>query len=237
MDRDVVVITGAAGGIGQSLARGYAKAGYKVYALDKVAIEWEHTAITGLVVDLSSPEAIHKACQLIDAREAAVHILINNAAIAHFHKPLSQVNLEEMDVLWQVNVRAAILLNQWFKQANNHAEYGRIINIASTRFLQNEADWELYGASKGAMISLTSSLAISLSGTGITVNAISPGWIACEDYETLSKTDHEQHPSGRVGKPEDILNACLFLSDAQNGFINGANLVVDGGMSKKMIYV
>ena len=77
---------------------------------------------------------------------------------------------------------------------------------------------------------------ISLSETPITVNAISPGWIQVKNYEELTELDHKQHPSRRVGKPKDILNACLFLASEDNDFINGHNLVVDGGMTKKMIY-
>ncbi|MGL4927658.1 MAG: SDR family oxidoreductase [Plesiomonas shigelloides] len=80
------------------------------------------------------------------------------------------------------------------------------------------------------------SLANSLAEYPITVNAISPGWIQTEDYHTLTEADHRQHPSGRVGRPDDITRACLFFADPRNDFINGANLVVDGGMSKKMIY-
>ncbi|MGL4875369.1 MAG: SDR family oxidoreductase, partial [Clostridium sp.] len=86
------------------------------------------------------------------------------------------------------------------------------------------------------LVSFTNTLAVSLSGTNITVNAVSPGWIETGDYESLTKRYHEQHPSGRVGKPIDIFKACFYLSDKENDFINGANIVVDGGMSKKMIY-
>ena len=112
-----------------------------------------------------------------------------------------------------------------------------VINIASTRWNQNEAGWEAYGASKGGLVSLTNTLAVSLSATPITVNAVSPGWIQVDGYETLSHADHAQHPSGRVGIPRDIVNACLFLAHEENDFVNGHNLVVDGGMTKRMIYV
>lgn len=115
-------------------------------------------------------------------------------------------------------------------------DYGRIINIASTRWHQNQAGWEAYGASKGGLISLTNTLCVSLSETSITVNAISPGWIQCSEYETLFEEDHRQHPSGRVGVPEDIARMVMFLSAPENDFINGANIVIDGGMTKKMIY-
>ncbi len=80
-------------------------------------------------------------------------------------------------------------------------------------------------------------MCVSLEGTPITVNAISPGWIQTSNYENLTKKDHSQHPSNRVGKSRDIVNACMFLTHVENDFVNGANIIVDGGMTKKMIYV
>lgn len=109
--------------------------------------------------------------------------------------------------------------------------------MASTRYLMSEPNSEAYAASKGAIVSLTHALAISLSEFNITVNCISPGWIDTGHYGDLRPEDHKQHPSGRVGKPEDIARTCLFLCDPANDFINGQNIVVDGGMTKKMIYI
>lgn len=77
---------------------------------------------------------------------------------------------------------------------------------------------------------------MSLAKTPITVNTVSPGWIQTEDYAALSIRDHAQHPSGRVGLPRDVVNACLFLAHEENDFVNGHNLVVDGGMTKRMFY-
>ena len=90
--------------------------------------------------------------------------------------------------------------------------------------------------SVGGLVSLTNSLCVSLRHTPITVNTISPGWIEVKDVMSLTQEDHEQHPSRRVGRPDDIVRACLFLADERNDFINGHNLIVDGGMSKRMIY-
>ena len=100
----------------------------------------------------------------------------------------------------------------------------------------SEPGSEGYAASKGGIYSLTHALALSLSEYHITVNAISPGWIQTQDYDTLREEDHLQHPSRRVGKPADIARMCVFLCNEQNDFINGENIVIDGGMTRKMIY-
>ena len=166
-----------------------------------------------------------------------VHILINNGAIAGFRKDILEITDDEFDNVINVNLCGSFYCARAFVHANKGAEYGRIINIASTRFNQNESGWESYGASKGGVVSLTNSLAISLSETNITVNAISPGWIETVNYQALTVEDHAQHPARRVGKPEDIARTCLFLTDEQNDFIDGENIIVDGGMTKKMIYI
>ena len=115
-------------------------------------------------------------------------------------------------------------------------EYGRIVNICSSRYLMSEAGTEAYSASKGGIYSLTHALAMSLAPMHITVNAVAPGWIHVDENEELRPVDHEFHPSGRVGKPEDIARMVLFLCEPQNDFINGQTITIDGGVTKKMIY-
>jgi len=100
----------------------------------------------------------------------------------------------------------------------------------------SEPDTEVYAATKGGIVALTHALAASFAPDHIQVNCISPGWIETREYESLRDIDHTQHFSQRVGKPEDIARACLFLTNAENNFINGINLTIDGGMTKKMIY-
>jgi NAD(P)-dependent dehydrogenase (short-subunit alcohol dehydrogenase family) len=120
---------------------------------------------------------------------------------------------------------------------------GSIVNIASTRAFMSEPDTEAYSASKGGIAALTHSLAMSL-GPEVRVNCISPGWIDTGSWkktsrrrqETLSEADHGQHPAGRVGRPEDIASLAAFLASPQASFITGANFMVDGGMTRKMIY-
>ena len=100
----------------------------------------------------------------------------------------------------------------------------------------SEPNTEAYAASKGGINALTHALAASLSEYKIQVNCISPGWIENGDIMKLRKDDHSQHFSQRVGVPKDIARACLFLTNPLNNFISGTNLVIDGGMTRKMIY-
>lgn len=232
----MAIITGAAQGIGRALAEGFANDGYEVVAFDVKEASFEQGNIHFKQADLKSEEQIKAVFDFTKEKFGKAHVLINNGAISKFHKKITESSVEEFDEVINVNLRGSFICAKEFIKLNEGEDFGRIINIASTRWNQNEADWEAYGASKGALVSLTNSLCVSLSETNITVNAISPGWIEVNDYEALNELDHSQHPSGRVGKPEDITRLALFLSDENNNFINGANIVVDGGMTKKMIY-
>ncbi len=179
--------------------------------------------------------AIRKMFKNMVCRYGKIDVLVNNAGKGIF-KPLQELSVEDWDEVINLNLRAAFLSSQQFAKYHEPNRYGRIINIASTRYLMSEPNSEAYAASKGGIVSLTHALALSLSGEQITVNAVSPGWIANQHYEQLSSADHSQHPSKRVGKLADIARACLFLADERNYFITGQNIVIDGGMTKKMIY-
>lgn len=231
----IVVVTGASNGIGKSIATEYAKLNAKVIAIDIIEHDFKETNIDFYKADLKSEEQIKAVFEDVVKKYNTVHILINNGAISKFNKSIFDIETSEFEEVIDVNLRGSFICSKQFIKANNGQNYGRIINIASTRYNQNEAGWEAYGASKGGLVSLTNTMAISLSDTPITVNAISPGWIMVDDYE-LSEIGHKQHPSGRVGVPRDIVNTCLFLTNEENDFINAANIVVDGGMTKKMIY-
>lgn len=237
MRNKVVLVTGAAKGIGYHIANEYAKREYNVIAIDILEGKYDYSNIEFYKINLKNEKQIKYVFKDVVNKYGAIHILINNGAISSFNKSIFNITTEEFDEVIDVNLRGSFICCKEFIKANSGENYGRIINIASTRWNQNEANWEAYGSSKGGLVSLTNTLAVSLSDTPITVNVISPGWIQVDNYEDLREIDHKQHPSGRVGKPSDIVNACIFLSEENNDFINGANLVIDGGMTKKMIYV
>ena len=144
--------------------------------------------------------------------------------------------------MFATNVSSIFLLSKYLQELLEKAR-GSIVNIASTRALMSEAHTEAYSASKGAVVALSHALAISLAPR-IRVNAISPGWIETAAWQQTrlahevihSEADCLQHPVGRVGTPEDIAQIVAYLISDKAGFITGQNFVIDGGMTKKMIY-
>lgn len=164
-----------------------------------------------------------------------IEILINNAGVSRWKSPY-EITVAEWDEIININLRGVFLCAREAAKVMRKHGGGAIVNIASTRAIMSEPDSEAYAASKGGIVALTHALAVSLGRDKIRVNAVSPGWIELGDYAQLREIDHLQHPAGRVGKPEDIARACLFLTAERNDFITGANLVIDGGMTRKMIY-
>ncbi|MCC5891233.1 SDR family oxidoreductase [Exiguobacterium sp.] len=231
--KQTMIITGVSQGIGYALASHFAET-YEVIGLD-IETDPQLEGVTFFNVDLGDPESIAQTFTAIAERFEGAHVLINNGGIASLEKPMTALDVETFKRVIDVNLVGTFACAKAFLTLNESAEYGRVINIASTRALQNEPDWEAYGASKGGIVALTHSMAVSLANRPITVNAISPGWIHTSN-EALRDVDHLQHPSGRVGEPKDIVRAVTYLIDPANDFVNGHNLIVDGGMTKKMIY-
>jgi hypothetical protein len=241
----VVLVTGGANGIGREITKAYCEKGAKVIIADndkenglKTETELRSKGYDVLFynIDLKAPLEIEEMFKFIIKKYGKINILINNAGIGRF-KSLYEMTVNDWDEVINTNLRGTFIASREFAKYNKNTKYGRIINIASTRYLMSEPNTEAYSASKGGIVALTHALAITLSKENITVNCISPGWIETGNYEELRPIDHEQHPSLRVGKPEDVARICLFLSDKDNDFINGENIVVDGGMTKKMIYI
>ncbi|OAT83263.1 oxidoreductase [Bacillus sp. MKU004] len=243
MTKRVVCITGGANGIGKSLVEHFAKLGDVVHFFDKdreagVRLEGEQVKRGSSVVfhhiDVSSPEEIKNGFQAIRRNHEFLDVLVNNAGVSKF-KSFWEMTPEDWNSIISANLSSVFHCSREAAGLMKDKR-GAIINIASTRAQMSEPHTEAYSATKGGISSLTHSLAITLGEYGIRVNSISPGWIETGDYSALREIDHSQHPSGRVGKPEDIARACRFLADPENDFITGENLVIDGGMTRKMIY-
>ncbi|WP_433943143.1 SDR family NAD(P)-dependent oxidoreductase [Paenibacillus sp. SN-8-1] len=244
-DEKVVIVTGAADGIGRAVAEAYAAEGASVVLADvqeakgaAAAAEIRQEGRNALFVscDVRKEEDIIHLMQEAIREYGRIDILINNAGVSRWKSPY-ELKLEEWDDVLNTNVRSCFLATREVaRHMTDLGIQGAVVNISSTRAAMSEPNSEAYAASKGAIISLSHAMAISLGKDGIRVNSISPGWIETGDYEALRPEDHQQHPAGRVGKPADIARACLYLTHPDNTFITGANLVIDGGMTRKMIY-
>ncbi|MER2190274.1 MAG: glucose 1-dehydrogenase [Solibacillus sp.] len=234
-----VVVTGAEQGIGKGIASQYAQAGANVVIADtnelgvQLADELLADGYSALFIktDVRDEQSVRQLMEQTINRFGSLNILINNAGKSPF-KSLFELSLDEWDDVLHTNLRSVFLCS---REAAKLMKSGAIVNLASTRAVMSEPNSEAYAASKGGIIALTHALAASLS-PHITVNSISPGWIETGDYSALRDIDHAQHFSGRVGTPEDIARACMYLTQEANNFVTGTNITVDGGMTKKMIY-
>ncbi len=232
--RRTAIVTGGAGGIGRVLCARLAAEGWRAIAVDRDAgalaalpdgVEWQEADI--------SDEAAVAAC--FDAiYPDRLDLLVNNAGIAHPDVgPLEQLSLETFRAYIDSHLTGAFLMTRAALPALRAAQ-GAIVNISSTRAIMSEPNSEPYAAAKGGLVALTHALAIS-HGPDVRANAILPGWIVTDKHGDLRPEDHAQHPAGRAGTPEDVADAVLYLARA--GFVTGQTLVIDGGMTKKMIYV
>ncbi|PIA74495.1 oxidoreductase [Ectopseudomonas toyotomiensis] len=242
----VALVTGAARGIGLGISAWLITEGWQVVLADvdrergsRVARALGDNAWF-VAMDVAKEDQVSVGVAEVLGQFGRLDALVCNAAISDPHTPpLESLDLKRWNRLLAVNLTGAMLL------AKHCAPYlrghrGAIVNIASTRASQSEADCEAYAASKGGLVALTHALSISL-GPEVRVNCVSPGWIDSRDpsqqrLEPLSVFDHAQHPVGRVGTVEDVAAQVAWLLSDAAGFITGQEFVIDGGMSRKMIY-
>lgn len=231
----VVLVTGASGGLGQGMARAFAAAGAKVgvhYHANRAGAQALATEIGGVAfaADLAQES---QSTQLIAEAAAAlgpIDVLINNAGLQPV-LPFTAITGEAMTGMMAANVGGPMALMRALAQAGRP---GSVINIASIEGLQPAGGHAHYAASKAALIMLTRAAALELGSAGLRVNAISPGLI---DSGALAEHWPEgvarwlaSAPLGRLGSPADIADAALFLASDASRWITGANLVVDGGV-------
>ena len=191
--------------------------------------------------DVSDEASVKNLISETVERLGSLNYLVNNAGTM-IRKPITELSLDEWNQVIGTNLTGMFLCT---KHAAPHLERseGVVVNVASSRAVMSEPNTESYAASKGGIVALTHALAVSL-GPEVRVNCVSPGWIVVSEWQKeaereeteLRPVDREQHPVGRVGRPEDIASMISYLLSDKSGFITGQNFLVDGGMTRKMIY-
>ncbi len=226
----IILVTGGAKGIGAGIAARLVRDGATVVIADK-----EHATLAGarsVICDVSDEAQVARLIAGIATSEGRLDGLVCNAGFM-IRKPIEELTLEEWSSVLATNLTSTFLLVKAGAKMLRAAK-GAVVTIASTRARMSEPDTESYAASKGGLVALTHALAVSL-GPEVRVNCISPGWIDTGHY-AIRPQDHAQHPAGRVGRVEDIAAMAAFLLGPEARFITGAEFVVDGGMTRKMIY-
>jgi len=246
------IVTGGAQGIGKGIVARLLAGGWRVAIVDADAEAGEETAreldaadrLLLLPADVADENAVRICVDRTIDRFGRIDALVGNAGIARAPRvPVETLPLADWNRMIAVNLTGCFL---FAKHAVPHLRRtrGAIVNVASTRALQSEANTEPYSASKGGLVALSHALAVSL-GPDIRVNCVSPGWIDTRAWQkrarratdALRTEDHAQHPVGRVGTPEDVAATVEFLLSDAAAFVTGQNWVIDGGMSRKMIYL
>jgi len=251
LEQRVALVTGAGQGIGRAIAARFLDEGARVAIVERDRAAGEDAAaelaergdVQLAICDVGDEAAVTRAIAETVRWGGGLDAVVNNAALADpASGPAEELALEAWRRTLDVNLTGPFLVS---KHAIRHLRRrrGAIVNLASTRAYMSEPDTIAYAASKGGLVALTHALAISL-GPEVRVNAIAPGWIATDAWQpragrrapALREIDHAQHPVGRVGQPEDIAALAAYLVSSEAGFVTGQCFVVDGGMTRKMIY-
>jgi len=245
MTTRVALVTGAAAGIGRACAMRLAREGKSVGVLDlnldgcqKVVDEIKAAGGKAIALQASIVDRPQVSAAVAKLREAfgPVTIVVNNAGISNFI-PFEELTDADWDRMFEINTKGTFVVTQICLPDMKAAKWGRVINISSSSAQTGSVEQVHYSASKGAVISMTRSLAQALGPLGITVNNIPPGavmqTIMSEENKHRFQIPMEQLlkiiPVGRTGVPEDIANACAWLASEDSGYVSGQTIGVNGG--------
>ncbi len=249
----ISIVTGGGRGIGAGIVRRFASEGATVVVADRDDDAGRHTAaeiatdetaqVVAITTDVSDPGSVAAVVETTVERFGTIDVLVNNAGVAVFHEPL-ETSKDAWDTCMTVDLEGAwnccrAALPHMLAQGA-----GTIVNIASNHSLQVIKGTFPYPVAKHGLIGLTQALALEYADRGITVNAISPGFIdtpLAEDYfaeqpdpAAFRRATEAKQPVGRLGRPEEVAALAALLASDEARFIVGANLVIDGGVSIRM---
>ena len=232
---EAAVITGASSGIGEAVARALLERGLMVVTLQRSAPKIKHPNLHFRQIDLTDLEATKSLAQQL-AAEFPVRYLVNNAG-ANRPALLEDATIDDLRYVTAVTLGAAMVLMQAFVPAMRAAKFGRIVSVSS-RAILGKTYRTVYASAKAGLVGMTRTVAIEVGGDGITVNVVVPGPVASDLFNrghpegsAKRQTVIDSILVGRVGTPEDIARAVLFLLDRESGFITGQALFVCGGTS------
>jgi NAD(P)-dependent dehydrogenase (short-subunit alcohol dehydrogenase family) len=240
----VAIVTGGGTGIGKAISLRFAQEGAKVVAagldlppLEEVVRQIEAAGGEGLALrcDLRIVEDTRRVVDEALKRFSTLHILVNNAAMVDLNRTIQEMTVEEWDGCLNASLRSVFLMTKWSAPAIRQAGGGAIINLGSVGAVMPWAEGGAYCASKGGVITLTKVMAIEYGPWKIRVNAISPGAVMTPNLQrAIEHFRHEDKLNAksvlhRVGRPEEIANAAVFLASDEASYVTSANLFVDGG--------
>jgi len=241
LNNKVAIITGASQGIGRTIALVFAKSGANVICIARSESKIKELCLkitdqggqaSPIACDVGDGDAFANAIKSVTNEYGKLDILINNAGITR-DALLMRMNDTQWDEVLNTNLKGAFYGMKSAIRPMMKNKYGRIINITSIVGLTGNPGQANYAASKAGLIGMTQSIAKEVGTRGITVNCIAPGWIDTEmtvDLPEDSKKDLlDRIPIGKIGKPEDIAHAAVFLASDEASYITGQTITVDGG--------
>ena len=239
-----VLVTGAAGGIGRAAAVAVAAEGARVAILDRTEAALEETRssleavgadVVAIVCDIALPEQVAAAVDGTISRFGRLDVAFNNAGVENRPAPLHEIDIAEWDRILGVNLRGTFLCMRYEIAQMVRQGGGVVVNTSSGAGIRGVAGGASYAASKHAIIGMTRSAALDYAKLNIRVNAVLPGNIETSMMDRFTAGDIQKaidlEPVGRLGKPEEIAEAVLWMASDLGGFVTGSSLVVDGGWS------